>query len=234
MIKFNDITLIGIDGTGNDFNILKSLKYSKQIFPNAKIKFLTSGEHKQIDETIEHIKIKNLNYHDFSKFCLTEWHEHIDTKFSINCHNDGFAVNIHAWTDEFLNYDYIGAPWPRHNLEQSSQRWELVKTAYNNSNKLYCIGNGGFSLRTKKLMQAVSKLYVDEYYGIPEDLVICVILRKQLEEQGFKFPNSIEFAGKFSCEAQFVDEYILSSDNSLGFHCGGTHPQKVKLLESIL
>ena len=110
----------------------------------------------------------------------------------------------------------------------------LVKTAYNDSNKLYCIGNGGFSLRTKKLMQAVSKLYVDEYYGIPEDLVICIILRKQLEEQGFKFPNSIEFAGKFSCEAQYIDGYILSSDNSLGFHCGGTHPQKVKLLESIL
>ena len=59
-------------------------------------------------------------------------------------------------------------------------------------------------------------------------------LRQFLEEQGFKFPNSIEFAGKFSCEAQSVDGYILSSDNSLGFHCGGTHPQKVKLLESIL
>ena len=25
---------------------------------------------------------------------------------------DGHAVNAAAWTDEFLAYDYIGAPWP--------------------------------------------------------------------------------------------------------------------------
>jgi hypothetical protein len=231
MIAFKDITITGIDGIGDDINLVKSLKYSKQFFPNAKLK-LISAESSVCD--IEYTKIQKLNYDEYSKFCLTEWYKYIDTTFMLNCHEDGFVVNPTSWTDEFLDYDYIGSPWPNSNLERSAKRWKLVESAYNNSNKTYCIGNGGFSLRTKKLMKMVSKLYLDEYYGIPEDLVISVILRKQLEDQGFKFPTNIQFAGKFSCEAKFVDGYVLSSDTSLGFHCGETHPQKVKLLETIL
>lgn len=232
-IDFDDITLIGVDGVGNDSRILRSLKYSRQFFPNAKVKFLTSGEHDSIDDKIEHVKIDKLNYDDFSKFCLAEWYKYFDTTYMINCHADGFVLNGQAWTQDFLNYDYIGAPWPKYNLERSSNRWPIVKDAYYASDKKYFVGNGGFSIRTNKLMKAVSELYNDSYYGIPEDLVIAVILRKQLEDMGFKFTNDIRIAGRFSCEATFVDGYILSSDNSVGFHCGGTHPDKVKLLETV-
>src|SRR5262249_57014048 len=40
---------------------------------------------------------------------------------------DGHPVNADAWTDEFLAYDYIGAPW----------QWYSPETR---------VGNGGFSL----------------------------------------------------------------------------------------
>lgn len=36
----------------------------------------------------------------------------ITTDFNIAVQADGFAVNLDAWDDDFLNYDYIGAPWP--------------------------------------------------------------------------------------------------------------------------
>ena len=42
-----------------------------------------------------------------------------------------FKKNI----DDFLEYDYIGAPWPKHQKDN-----------------LLCVGNGGFSLRTKDIM----------------------------------------------------------------------------------
>lgn len=233
IIDISDITLIGIDGVGTDKSILKALKYSKQFFPNAKVKFLTSGNHDKIDSEIEHIKIDPLNYDDFSVFCLKEMHNFIDTKYMIYCHGDGFVVNPDRWTNEFLNYDYIGAPWPRHNLAYSCHRWPAVKQAYERSNGEYSVGNGGFSFRSKKLMQTVASMYSEEHFKIPEDLVICVILRKQLEEMGFNFVKDILLAASFSCEARQVDGYILSSDQSLGFHCGETHPDKVKLLESL-
>lgn len=232
-IQHSDITLIGVDGVGTDKSILKALKYSKQFFPNAKVKFLTSGKHDSIDSGIEHVKINPLNYDEFSVFCLTQMHEYVDTTYMINCHGDGFVVNPHKWTDEFLKYDYIGAPWPKYNLAFTCQRWPIAKKPYEDSNETYRIGNGGFSLRTKKLLQATSILYTDEYFKLPEDLVICVLWRKKLEEMGFKFVSDILFAASFSCEARHVDEYILSSDDSLGFHCGETHPDKAKLLETL-
>tara|TARA_R110000868_G_scaffold5867_6_gene34233 strand:- start:434 stop:1156 length:723 start_codon:yes stop_codon:yes gene_type:complete len=233
LVEYSDITLLGVDGVGNDRSILKALKYSMQFFPNAKVKFLTAGTHEPIDPRIEHIAIRNLNYDDFSKFSLQELHQYFDTKFMIYCHGDGFATSADPWCDAFLEFDYLGAPWPKYNLERSSSRWDLVKKAYYESNKTYCVGNGGFSLRTKKLMEEVSRLYKDEYYQIPEDLVIAIIMRKELETKGFQFTNHIPLASRFSCEAPFIDGYICSSDKSVGFHCGDTHPHKVKLLETV-
>jgi len=229
---FSKITFIGIDGVGTDVKILKSLIHVHRSIPNSKYLFLTSGTYEDVPG-IQQIKIQKLNYDDFSKFCLLEMKNYIDTEYMINCHGDGFVVNPYLWNPDFMNYDYIGAPWPSYNLENSCRRWGLVKDAYEKSYKSYKIGNGGFSIRSKKLLEEVSHLYRDEYYGIPEDLVISIIMRKELENRGCKFTDSVPFAGSFSCEAKWVDGYIISSDTSFGFHCGGTHPDKVKLLETV-
>jgi len=230
-IDYSDITLIGIDGVGTDQSILKALKYSKQFFPNAKAKFLSSGEHEKIYSDIEHIQITKLNYDDFSLFCLTKMYEFIDTKYMLYCHGDGFVTNPSAWNWEFLNYDYIGAPWTNRNLNYNYPRWPLVRKASQESGNRYRVGNGGFSLRSKKMMETVASLYLNEYYKIPEDLVISIIMRKELENMGFKFVDDILFAASFSCESTNMDGYILSCENSFGFHCGASHPNKVKLLE---
>src|SRR6201981_3554208 len=79
---------------------------------------------------------------------------------------DGHAVNGDAWTDEFLAYDYIGAPWPQHPEE-------------------YRVGNGGFSLRSKRLARCLAE-NPDRYplWGPEEDL-ICRRYRMGLMDKGF-------------------------------------------------
>jgi hypothetical protein len=48
--------------------------------------------------------------------------------------------------DKFMEYDYIGAPWPKNQ----------------NDNSL-CVGNGGFSLRSKKIMlEIISKIKIED------------------------------------------------------------------------
>lgn len=228
---FEKITFIGIDGVGTDSRILKSLKFVKKQIPNSNYKFLTSGNYDTI-EGIDVVNISSLDYNNFSRFCLTQMKNYIDTEYMIYCHGDGFVINADKWDSNFLKYDYIGAPWPRHNLENSSARWDQVGREYRKSKGMYNIGNGGFSLRSKKLLNLLSELYKEEYYGIPEDLVIAVVLREKLEEKGILFPD-ISTAGSFSCEATMVDGHVFSSNTSFGFHCGGTHPDKVKLLETV-
>ena len=43
--------------------------------------------------------------------------EYIESDFALVVQDDGHIVNPNNWSDEFLAYDYIGAPWP------SSRKW---------------------------------------------------------------------------------------------------------------
>ena len=57
-------------------------------------------------------------------------------------HDDGFVVNPDSWQDDFLNYDYIGAPYP---LPQDNFSYRDI------DGNLIRVGNS-VSLRSKKLL----------------------------------------------------------------------------------
>lgn len=141
----------------------------------------------------------------------------LDTDFNIIIHNDGFAVNAAAWTDEFLQYDYIGAVWP----------WHIG----------HRVGNGGFSLRSKKLYDAIKTLNIPYRFeqfnqqqqsnsawttvdsngalAIGEDTAICIIYREVLENDfDIKFaPDHI--ADQWSIEHNMQSPWL---GKSFGFH----------------
>jgi hypothetical protein len=92
---------------------------------------------------------------------------------------DGFVLDGTEFSPHFWHYDYIGAPWPH--LPDSP------------------VGNGGFSWRSRRLVQAVAALpYEDE--RVAEDLFICRLCRPVLEQQGLRFaPPAL--AAHFSVES---------------------------------
>ena len=104
---------------------------------------------------------------------------------------DGFVLSQEAWDDEFLKYDYIGAIWP----ERMAR---------------FPVGNGGFSLRSVKLLRA---LMADEIKVThPEDVSICDVNRAALENgHGIRFATS-EVAGRFAYE------HVMPSSVTFGFH----------------
>ena len=105
---------------------------------------------------------------------------------------DGFPINPHLWTSDFLGYDYIGAPW-------------------NNNDTVPVVGNGGFSLRSNILNKVITN-NINEFwdFSIPEDVYICRKNRKLLESLGVNFPD-ISIANKFSIESG-------PFGNHFGFH----------------
>ena len=118
----------------------------------------------------------------YSRFVMKELAGHIDTDFALLVQWDGFVVNADAWSDEFLDYDYIGAKW----------------IFYDDG---HTVGNGGFSLRSKRLLEALGDPHVvpDE----AEDVAICRTYRSYLEQaHGIRFaPEPI--ADRFSFEASY-------------------------------
>lgn len=117
-------------------------------------------------------------FDSYNEFCLRQMARHIQTSHVLIVQYDSWIIYPEMWSDEFLEYDYIGAKWPWH------------KDGHN-------VGNGGFSLRSKKLLDILASWKYEK--EVIEDDFICRASRSQLEEAGIKFaPESI--ADRFSYE----------------------------------
>lgn len=143
------------------------------------------------DERIDWRPIPRLaSRSDFSRFMLQGLAGHIETSHALCVQWDGFVLDGEKWNPQFLDFDYIGAPWPH------------FHDAHN-------VGNGGFSLRSRRLLEACANLPFD---GIEaEDLVISRRFRPALEGLGIRFaPESLA--------RQFAYERAAPTGREFGFH----------------
>ncbi len=173
------------------------------------VKLLTSEKFIPQDPYIQVVKIPKLDFEGYSRFILNDLHGFIDTDYCLVIQADGFVLNAHKWQDQFFEYDYIGAPWPKVlALGVGDQMLYL-----NNQ-----VGNGGFSLRSKNLLKESTKINLDrlQFPTKSEDLIICHFLYKEMKKNGIKFPSP-ELAAQFSIESQNAS-YGQNPDTSFGFH----------------
>lgn len=127
---------------------------------------------------------------DYSRFMLRELSGHIQTAHALCIQWDGYVVDGERWDRRFLDFDYIGAPWPH------------FHDGHN-------VGNGGFSLRSKRLLEACTKL-PQEAPGA-EDVLIARVYRPLLERQGMRFaPESLA--------REFSYERMSATGREFGFH----------------
>jgi Protein of unknown function (DUF5672) len=116
---------------------------------------------------------------DYSQFVLRVMPMHIHTSHVLVTQWDGFVLDASAWSDEFLLYDYIGAVWPEQPAAQA-------------------VGNGGFSLRSRRLLAAGQDARITQTH--PEDQVLCRTHRALLETvHGVRFAP-VEVARRFAFE----------------------------------
>ena len=116
---------------------------------------------------------------DYNRFMLHDLVEHVQTDHALVMQWDGFITSPALWSPGFLDWDYIGAPW-YHGGSPGT------------------VGNGGFSLRSRKLLTALKALNPDT--AEPEDMVICVALRARLESEfGIRFAP-LDVAQRFAYE----------------------------------
>jgi Protein of unknown function (DUF5672) len=114
---------------------------------------------------------------DYSNFVVKELAKLIKTDFVLIVHWDGWVVDGSRWTEDFLKFDYIGAPWPWHETNR--------------------VGNGGFSLRSRRLLEILAADPPEQCH--PEDEIICNVIRPWLEGKGIKFADE-DTAYRFAIE----------------------------------
>lgn len=138
-------------------------------------------------------KIKNID--DWNRKVIQDLPKYVDTSHAILIHADGYIINPELWKSEWLQYDYIGAPWPLP-TDDYSYRDEI--------GRVIRVGNS-VSLRSKRLMERVARFEWKSYYGnTNEDGFIAVHHRNELEKEGFKFAP-LEVAVHFSKEHEIPE-----------------------------
>jgi hypothetical protein len=180
-LNLNEVTLIIVDCV-NTQRAEKSLEHNKSMAKFRTAKLLTSLESKHPQkETIPHIG----SIEQYSNFMVKELANYFKSKYVLVAQYDGFIINPSKWQHQFLKYDYIGAPWPEQFLNHG------FPLEYN-------VGNGGFSLRSKKLQLALQDPEIQ--VTRPEDVTICQEYRPYLEAKyGIQFAPQ-EVAQYFSYE----------------------------------
>lgn len=175
------------------------------------------------DVPVTHHNIKSMNGQlDYSYVSLKVAPKVCKEDYDIIVQWDGYAVNPEAWTDEFFDYDYIGATWDDG-----------------------VVGNGGFSWRSKKLYDVMKseniKIKYEDfdsqivdrpfYYSVdgkgdrflPEDVVICRVYKKDFERYHNIRYAPYEIADRFSVENHsYISPWTKKPHpwigTSLGFH----------------
>lgn len=152
----------------------------------------------------------------YSEFCIRELYKHVNTSHMLIFQHDGFVNNWKAWDNDWLKYDYIGAPW--HYTDGMA------------------VGNGGFSLRSTKLMKILAT-DPEIKFTHPEDHHICRTYRAYLEKKHkIKFAP-VEVAEKFSFEGYLQPHKRL--EDQFGVHGMGRNTKpgyepKIKVKEKLI
>ncbi len=207
-MNLSNVTLVIIDCVDIDRCVIPIRKSTENITFGDIVLLTSIRTYIDVDVRIIYID-KLIDLYEYSKFIIRRLADYVNTDFVLVIQWDGYVVDSSKWTDEFLKYDYIGAPW---------------------SNGL--VGNGGFSLRSKKLLDfckingnyminSVLKLKNELGTNVYcEDAILTDIHKNYLSKNSFRI-SPIELAKQFSSE-------YTTYNGEFGWHgVGGNTPGKV-------
>lgn len=224
MKKKLPIDLVAIS-TNKVQETIAAIKHSSKNISFNNILLITN---KKVEEEFECFLIPKLeSVVDYNNIVL-DINKYIKSEFAMIIQHDGHVLNPNSWDNNFLNFDYIGAPWP--NDEKWNQRWHKYPNEI--SSKIYSniqfnrIGNGGFSLRSKKFLEYSSQFEKNFLkHGVPEDIFLNIVNYDLSQEFKIKYP-SVEIAMKFSYETPLKGKnytelkkyHFFNTKNHLGWH----------------
>ena len=136
------------------------------------------------------------------RFQALELNRYFRTDFLLHIETDGFPVNFHLWDPVFLEYDFVGAPWPAKMLEPGR------------TNR---VGNGGCSLQSKRFRNFIDAHSHRYREGMLSDVFLCRELEAEARAAGIHLAP-VEVALRFAYENRLPDYPRWKPEQSFAFH----------------
>ena len=178
MLSLPEITLFSIVSGDNPDIMRRVVRVMNYCMSVAKFKrgILMTYLPPDIACKAECVQIPNISFNEGAQILQVKTMAYFELgDYVLHVHDDGFILDPDRWEPEFLNWDYIGAPW----------HGGLV-------------GNNGFCLLSKKFMKATAKLPFLTG-SIHSDNYMCRDHRQTLIGDGVAFAPA-EIAIRFSTE----------------------------------
>jgi hypothetical protein len=202
MLKLSEVTIWTIVWDEDRKWIVKAgqvLRYCRSLIEPARMILFTHGRVADRDYPFEVVNIPQLNWQSYNIFVNRVVPTYIKSGFAMSVHEDGFPLDASLWRSEFLDYDYIGAPWSDG-----------------------VVGNGGFNIESRKLMDVKAAMAVTaQDFSTASDRLVCTVWRQELEARGIRFaPPAVAIA--------FSTEQVGNEHPSFGFHGRGPAAEKYR------
>lgn len=209
MLELPQVTLVAL-GNQNVPGMVNALERSSREIKWGAIKLITDLHIKNIDE--------------WNQAIVFDLRRYIDTPFCLLVHPDGFVVNPQSWNPDWLNYDYIGAPWPlpRDDYSYRTPDGEIVR-----------VGNS-VSLRSKEMLELPYQMEVAwrSYFGnTNEDGFLTCHNRRLFQQFGARYAP-IEVAKHFSREMDIPENADV--DSPFCFHMADNYPGRNEQYRSLM
>jgi len=186
-----DVTLVCVDTRTPELGIAAMQHCQRQISFGDALLFTAPAQVAQVPAGIRGVPLQIDSVPAYSEFMLRGLLPHIGTSHLLVVQWDGYVLDAAQWDPAYLQQDYIGAPLRNESPERA-------------------VGNGGFSLRSRRLLQALQNPALVMRH--PEDLCICHDHRAHLEAvHGMRFAP-LEIA------AHFAYERVAPVGPTFGFH----------------
>ena len=196
----NQLTIVSVHGHTDGSSTLPSIIRSMRELPGSKGLLISPAKPHNIPDNIEWKRCFPFDYRGYSTFIMHCLYEFVETDFCLIVQDDGWVLDGNNWRDEYYDYDYIGG---------ITHAGLVRKTLYlgfewTEHEDPILVMNGGFSLRSRRLLEAPNKLgivqtYSEEIHLWNEDIQLSCIKRPIFESIGLKYaPN--EVAKYFSME----------------------------------
>ncbi|OOS00836.1 hypothetical protein B0187_00645 [Haemophilus paracuniculus] len=251
LARSKSLTIVSVTGhqdyaQSSSYAVQRSYLELRERIENLRCLLVSPERPQDCPDYIQHIPCKPFGYLEYSLFMIYSLGQLIDSDYCLIVQNDGWVVDGSKWRDEFFNYDYIGGPilnllefkegrfFQRLHFSEWEKYWQDMPA------HLVEYQNGGFCLRSRKLLNAPRELGLNLEIAPPlsispdgvasfkwendgihlEDFWLCGYKRVELENYGIRFAPQ-KLAGYFATDRTYYQfKHGIPLNEVMGGHFG--------------
>lgn len=202
------LTIVSVYGHHDGSSAIPAITHSMSELPGARGLLISIAKPDNLPDSIEWRQCERMTYYQYSAFCCHVLASYIDTEFCLIVQDDGWVLQGEAFFPEYYQFDYIGAPthmaicdvvdsrdWGQlwdgmsdleaEGIYVSGGVWAQIKPEFRR-----VVQCGGFSLRSKRLLEAPNKhgFAFRPSFEKPfnEDILLSAVWRRRFEELGYR------------------------------------------------